>query len=261
MEGYDSNLEVLNFGVGGFGLDQAYLRYLKDGYQYKSHITLIGFMSENIYRNVNTFRPFYNPKTGVPLAKPRFIISNNKLSLVPNQFNEVHEYKNLLQYPQEVLHKLGINDYYFQNRYSSNIFDWSPIVRLIKILINIAGNKSYGDGIITNGYYDENSEAFIITKRIFDQFHSEVINNNSIPIIVIFPDEGDVVRYRREKTKRYSPVLSYFDSMGYRYIDIMDAFDNSDIEDLFVGHYSPAGNRLVAKYIHNYLNTMSSQEN
>ena len=52
MESYDSNMEVINFGVGGFGLDQAYLRYLEDGIQYKSHIVMIGFMSENIYRNV-----------------------------------------------------------------------------------------------------------------------------------------------------------------------------------------------------------------
>ena len=31
MESYDSNIEVINFGVGGFGLDQAYLRYLEYG--------------------------------------------------------------------------------------------------------------------------------------------------------------------------------------------------------------------------------------
>ena len=58
MESYGSHIEALNFGVGGFGLDQAYLRYLEDGIQYNSHIVLIGFMSENIYRNVIPIVPF-----------------------------------------------------------------------------------------------------------------------------------------------------------------------------------------------------------
>ena len=80
IESYQSNLEVLNFGVPGYGLDQAYLRYLEDGSQYESHITLIGFMSENIYRNVNTFRPFYYKTTGIPLAKPRFLIDKNEFN-------------------------------------------------------------------------------------------------------------------------------------------------------------------------------------
>lgn len=253
IENYDSNFEVLNFGVGGFGLDQAYLRYLQDGSRYKPHITLIGFMSENIFRNVNRFRPFYYPNTEMPLAKPRFLAVNNELSIVPNQFNKLHEYADLIRNPQKVLGKLGVNDYFFERRYRSNIFDWSPTVRIIEILIAKARDKLYTDGIITNGYYNANSEAFIITKRIFDAFRSEILNNDQVPIIVIFPTRDDVIRYQRDKTKRYAPLLSYFDSMNYEYIDLMDAVENSKIEDLFIGHYSPDGNRLIAKYLYEYL--------
>ena len=57
MEGSRSNLEALNFGVGGFGLDQSYLRYLQDGIQYNSHIVLIGFMPEKgVYRSFCNLR-------------------------------------------------------------------------------------------------------------------------------------------------------------------------------------------------------------
>ena len=61
--------------------------------------------------------------------------------------------------------------------------------------------------------------------------------------------------------KRYSPLLSYFDSTGYKYIGLMDAFGNADVRDLFGGHYSPLANKLVAKYILGYLNNVSNQEN
>ncbi|WP_143301601.1 SGNH/GDSL hydrolase family protein, partial [Candidatus Entotheonella palauensis] len=77
----DERLEVINFGVPAFGMDQAFLRFQHDGSMYQSHIVLIGFMTENIFRHVNRYRPFYSPKTGLPLSKPRFIIENQALKL------------------------------------------------------------------------------------------------------------------------------------------------------------------------------------
>lgn len=254
MESYDSNLEVINFGVGSYGLDQAYLRYLEDGRQYRSHIVLIGFMSENIYRNVNTFRPFYFSNAGIPLAKPRFEIKSEKLSLIPNPLYRLDDYKMLLLYPQEVLSKLGVNDYYYQKRYKSNMLDWSPTVRLIRILLYKVSHKLSQQTIVINGRYNENSEAFIVTKKIFDEFYETAINNRSVPIILIFPNKVDIIQYLRQKEKRYSPLLSYFNTRGYKHIDLMDAFENTDIKASFVGyHYSPLANMLVAKHVHNYL--------
>src|SRR5262245_17866041 len=43
LEGQDPRFEVLNFGVGAYGLDQAYLRYLQDGVHFHSDIVVIGF--------------------------------------------------------------------------------------------------------------------------------------------------------------------------------------------------------------------------
>ena len=257
MESYDSNLEVLNFGVGGFGLDQAYLRYLEDGRQYKPHIVLIGFMSENIYRNVNTYRPFYLSGTRIPLAKPRFVIEDGELSLIPNPMQKLHDYKMLLN-SDDLLSEIGANDYYYKKSYTSNVFDWSPTVRLASILIQKLNKKLPNEDIIINGRYNENSEAFRVTTKIFDEFYYACIKNKSTPIILIFPNRDDVIRYHKQEKKRYSPLLSYFDSTGYKYIDLMDAFEDTAVEELFVVHYSPLVNKLVAKYILNYLSNISN---
>ena len=80
MEKSDPSLEVVNFGVAGYGLDQALLRYLHEGISYHPQVVFIGFMEENINRLVNVFRPFYYP--GIPLAKPRFILRNDELVLL-----------------------------------------------------------------------------------------------------------------------------------------------------------------------------------
>ena len=79
---------------------------------------------------------------------------------------------------------------------------------------------------------------------------------------MIFPSGGDVKRFQMEGTKVYSPLLSYLDSMGYRYIDLMDAFAGNsaqyDVKELYLdpfifGHHSPYGNKIVAEHIYGYL--------
>ena len=72
LERLNPALEVLNFGVGGYGTDQALLRYELEGMAFHPHIAILGFLPENIHRVVSVFRPFYFPMTGIPMSKPRF---------------------------------------------------------------------------------------------------------------------------------------------------------------------------------------------
>lgn len=73
--------EVLNFGVGGYGIDQAYLAWKYVGRNYSPDIVVIGFQPENCKRNLNAIRSFYNQP--VPFSKPRFTLENGELKHVP----------------------------------------------------------------------------------------------------------------------------------------------------------------------------------
>jgi len=260
MNGMNAAVETINFGVGAFGLDQAFLRYQHDGQQFNPHIVLIGFMSENIFRNVNTFRLFYLPNDSLPLAKPRFSVENDTLVLRENSIQAIENYNKLLNNPQTVLPELGKYDYYFQ-KHAQNTFlsalkayDFLPSIRLIR---TISYNYMNDNEIIIDGRYNEDSEAFAVTTKIFDEFIKLVLKNQAVPIIVLLPPKEDVIEYRTHKTKRYAPLLADFNKKGYQYIDIIDAFETlgQDIktEDLYVGHISPLGNNLIAKYILQYL--------
>lgn len=254
----NSNLEVINFGVGAFGLDQAFLRYKQDGIHYNSDIIFIGFMVENIFRNVNVFRPFYLPQDGLSLAKPRFIIKNGELVLIKNPIQKLSQYKQLIAQPEVVLPKLGVHDHYFQTQSKQNFVEsfssFLPSIRLFKSFHYKLMNKN---NIIKDDEYNQDSEAFQVTVKIFEEFRKSAIKHKSLPIIILFPSEADVMRYRHNKTKIYTPLLQHFKEKNYPYIDIMDAFDkyanNYGIKELFKGHYSPLSNQLVAKYILEYL--------
>lgn len=255
LEKINSRLEVLNFGMGAYGLDQALLRYLNEGASFRSHIVMVGFIGENIARSVTVFRPFYLPSTGAPLTKPRFVIKNNKLELLKNPLQNREELKRLLEAPAEILPRLGVNDFFFQTKYKRGAFDFLPSFRLLKVL----NYEFLKEKLVTHGYYNENSEAFKVMSKILSKFHKEALSNNSLPIMLIFPNRYDLVRFTREKTKVYKPMIDYFNRNGYIYIDLMDAFlrygKGINIDGFFqpAGHYSQLANNLVSRYLDYYL--------
>lgn len=64
--------EVLNFGVHGYGIDQALLRLRGDALVYAPDLVVLGFIEDDIDRSVLAFRTF---------AKPRFALEDGALRL------------------------------------------------------------------------------------------------------------------------------------------------------------------------------------
>src|SRR6266850_8167901 len=133
MEQADGHLEVLNFGVNSYGLDQAYLRYHHEAGWAAPDIVLIGFASENILRGVNVFRPFLYPQEGTPLAKPRFVLEGERLVLLPSPLRVLGDYAQLLDHQAAVLAQLGEHDDFYRKTITPGPFDTSPLVRLVKL--------------------------------------------------------------------------------------------------------------------------------
>ena len=241
-------LEVMNFGVSGYGIDQAFLRYQEEGVKYRPHITLIGFLPEDAFRSVNVFRPFYYPETGLPLTKPRFVIQNGKLVLIENPMKDLRRYRDLLAQPERILPRLGTHDYYYRFKYKRGSLDFLSTVRLFK-LVRYALHEHSTEPPEAR-LLNPNSETFKVTAAIFDQFVDSVAHAGSVPIILVFPHGRDIMRFRRLGSRRYAPILEHFRTKGYRYIDLLDWFDaharDVPVEEISPDHYSALGNQLVA---------------
>jgi hypothetical protein len=258
MMARDPGLEVLNFGVGGYGPDQAYLRYQRLGQQFDPDIVLIGFMSENIRRSVNVYRPFYLPDGGQPMTKPRFRIVDGELVLLPNPMQSLADYQRLLDDPATTLAAFGENDMIYQVRYRSGPFDFSPTVRLTKLVSEKLRRRYIGDGIVDRGIYNTDSEAFAVVTAIMDAFYAEAIAHGSIPIIVLFAGPIDLNDYAAGKPRRYRPLIDHLDGQQYRYVDTLDPLvaglgTDYEAHQLFVGHYSRLANNIVAGAVVDYL--------
>jgi hypothetical protein len=247
-------LEVLNFGIPGSDPGQALLRYRREGVKYHSNVVLIGAMSENINRMVNTFRPFYFSRSGIPFSKPRFAIEGGKLVLIPNPIRSIDEYKQLLSDPESMLPRLGEHDYFYQRFNRRSRLDFLPSVRFARII----QNQYFNQPIFTpGGLYNTRSEAYQVTFRVLDQFYREALDHGSLPVVVLFPQRKDVrLRHRHQKVT-YQPLLDEMRRRGYRVIDLGDGFEKYDpdagmAEKNFL-HYPKIGNLMTAEWIRDVL--------
>ncbi len=254
----DPRLEILNFGVDAYGLDQAFLRYKEEGVRYKPSIVFIGFMSDDIRRSVNVFRPFMHSGAEFVYTKPRFVLKDGQLSLLPNPLSELTDYGSLLTHSHEALLPLGEHDFYFQNCLRRGLFDFLATVRLVKFAIHWSRSASFRGLFDMDYFYDPKSEAFQITKILFDDFCQLALKNNSQPVILLFPGESDIRGFQKNGEKIYGSLIRYFDEQNYSYVDFLDAFASRKgtfkLEKAFVrGHYSALGNQIVAEYLEAYL--------
>jgi hypothetical protein len=246
----DPGLEIENFGVPAYGLDQAFLRYQREGRRTHPRVVLIGFLSENIFRDVSVFRPFYRPPSQVPFAKPRYLPGQPDPILVENPLPRLEDYRRLLAHPAETLEQLGQHDYFYRTRLRAGALDRSSTVRLVKL----AREQLFPDtGILSRGYYNTDGEAFRVTTGLFTAFYEMALRDGAQPVILIFPERGDLERWRATRTRCYTPLLRFLAAKGYRVVDAMTALDAAgnghSVDDLIPAHLSPLANRLVAEYL------------
>jgi hypothetical protein len=254
LEALDPGLEVINFGIPGSDPGQALLRYRREGIQYHAAVVLIGFMSENINRMVNTFRPFYFTRSGIPFSKPRFAVVRGRLRLIENPIKSIDQYRELLHDPGKWLPRLGEHDYFYQRNNRRSRCDVLPSVRFARI---IEDQYFHQPIFAPSGLYNTRSEAYEVTLRVLDQFYREALAHGSLPILVMYPQRKDVrLRHARAKVS-YQPLLDELRRRGFRVIDLADGFARYDPQAAMARknflHYPKVGNQMAARWIHDVM--------
>jgi hypothetical protein len=235
-----NGVEALNFGVDGYGPDQALLRYRQFRTRYKSDVVLIGVLTENINRVVNVFRPFYFSETGLPLTKPRFVLTDSGMQLVENPIRTREEYRKLLESPQKFWASFAQQDFWYRHR----TIRWPlGLLATMKILHKSADRER------EQLYKDP--QAVKLLFEILRQFHAEVRAEKARPIIAIF--SGRQMHYSRGGRHPHQPLLDLLDAHGLEYLDLAQAFEN-DWRSVAEGHrtplhHTPRENELIAQFI------------
>jgi len=255
MMAENGDLEVLNFGVGGYGPDQAYLRFQEN--PLSQQIVIMGYLTENLHRVVNVYVPFYAGRNAhMPVTKPRFVVENDKLSLIENPIREKQGYNRLLTDYKAALMEYGTHDYYYQERYLAGPLDFLASVKIAKMGLALLNKVPMYD---RRGEYNTESDAYRVTTRLFENFREQVLDQGALPVIVVFPTYPNIVHKVKHNVKKYRPLIDWLESNNFVYIDLLEGLlerkGKARIIDLFLKdlHYSPLGHELTAKTLLDFI--------
>ena len=249
-----ADFEVLNFGVSGYGTDQALLRFRRLGRELEADVVCIGILLENIGRNVNRFRPLWSTRTGFAATKPRFRLEGTELVLVPQPFSSRHELRATLL-DGTVLERIAEHEYWVGR-------PRVPTGRLSALARIGAGWLAERERDPERLWADPDGEPFLTTVAILATFRDEALAAGArLAPILVFPTRQDLER-RLEGTAYWSPFLAELERRGLDAIDLSVPLAARERELraapdqgtlYFKSHLSSVGNSVVADTLHRWI--------
>ena len=234
LSSIDKRLETINMGQAGYGIDQAYLWYMRDGRKLEHNIHLFAFTTEDFDRMKDKERAFY----GKPVLK--VVKGELKIDNVP-----------VPKYPL-VLRKLR------EHTQESQFRLYELLRRIIKkICLSSIPNKNSqkkDTGLIA--FDDENKETVL---KVFESLQKVNKEKDSTLILVYLPSDEDYIYYQPETNLWREWLKIETAKRKILYIDLYDDFLKMSFAEavtLFNArdrHYSNKGNKFVAEVLYRKL--------
>ncbi|MGE0095002.1 MAG: hypothetical protein AB7M05_02590 [Alphaproteobacteria bacterium] len=208
---------VANFGVIGYGSDQAYLRYLER--PKTGGIVFLNHFSKSILNNVSQFRNLIYPGPELAL-KPRFVESGDGPVLIPVPKIPADGLNAFLTDPSTVLtHEYflpGTADGLTEAKFP---YLWSvlhAVVRSRQFEAVLTGLPTYAALYAP----DHPSHALAVTERIFDEFAAAARANGQIPVVTIIPTCRELRHAQETGVWTYAPLAAHARDEAYPVLDV-----------------------------------------
>ena len=255
-----NHFKILNFGVGNYGLDQIYLKYLNTELSKKIKTVYIGFVPETLSRCLCSWK-HYHEFNNIYGFKPKFFLHKNKPKLINNpivntkSFQNIYKIINTLK-KKEFFYKEKFRKYKLEFPFTFNIF-LNPIYNvnllfysILKILC-INENKIYEFIIkrncLSNDIYFRKKNNKILIKKLMLKIKKLSQRRNHKVFFIIFPQKYDLMISKKNYQKFFSKLKKDFNI-----IDLTKIFETNNLNDIYLpdqygAHLTPYGNHIVAK--------------
>ncbi len=236
-----TNSNILNFGVGNYGIDQGLLRMKREFPKNRTNIVILGFVPEQILR-VMSYWKHYLEYGNLFHFKPRFKLENNKLKLIPNVMNNKEKYTQLF----ELLPEIRKHDYWYEKKFKKDFNVPYSFDQIMESNLNWRV-KSYKD--------EECFKTLLMVIKLFKEYSQE---QNFEPIVIVLPYKNDIL-YTKESSSNFAYYHNFIEECNKILftIDLMPYFlALEDIDSYFSdntrygGHYSKEGNKFLASVIY-----------
>jgi hypothetical protein len=228
-ESLGDRVQVLNFGVDGYGIDQTYLRYERDVHAWKPNVVLIVFIQHDLMRTMAVY-PFVSFGWAGYLVKPRFDLERDRLEIINRP----------LPGPDEILgaagpgklHHIEYDPGYVNSDWAWR-FDRGPM--LLRLLTSMSPPWPHQTA-------RGNADTVALNAKLFQTMYASIERDGAKPFLVYLPQlTGD------DTVARNTLVAS-----GLPYSDMTDCVVRvpEDLRRVPSGHhYSGRGNQAIADCI------------
>ena len=281
------NTNVLNFGVGNYGIDQSFLRLEREFHKNKTDIVILGVVPDTISRIMSSWKHYY--EYGNTFAfKPRFILENEELKLIENKINEEAKFNNYEKYLDEIQKR----DYFYKEKFKKEIIHFPYVFTILKNLkrnisimywVTIIESWKKKDKDISKIKWNpmkiimdinlkwriqlyKNKEATTILEKILEKYVSFAKTNNFIPVFVFLPQKDDITfinnkyNFYHEIEKKISLIEGLYVIPVTEQLVLENKIDEIYSDDNeYGGHFSRVGNQNVASIIHEYLTKINNK--
>lgn len=276
-----THTNVLNFGVGNYGCDQALLRLKREFPRNRTKITILGVVPMTIGRIVNVWAHYREPGN-IFGFKPRFILENGSLKLFKNIIDQKEKFFELEKYLPEIQK----HDFFFKNVFKKQIvkfpFQWhllrvyyrdfplafSYILERVFEFFHFKSdriNRFVGELNLKRKlgkYYAffNQEELIVLWVEILKEFASYSRHLGSTPVFILLPRLQDLLFIKKSNHLFYKPFVDRIQG-ELLFLDLSESFLSlNNVKELFVsdrygGHYNKKGNKLVAQALHEFLHT------
>ncbi len=254
LEMLEPSFEAINFGINGYGADQALLLFRRVGPPLDADVVCIGLMLENIGRHVNRYRPCFATLAGTPSAKPRLRLVDNTLQVVPLGFERESELFDAIL-DHSIGERLREHEYWADPALPAWLWR-SSIVRL-GVLAAESGRRNH-----RTLWLDAEGEPRQLTLAILESFHREALASGARAApVLIWPSKPDLTGWlARGDAYWRAPLVEALTARGIPCIDLsvaLGAAADSDprrVDPLYQGmHLSREGNAVVAREVQRWL--------
>jgi hypothetical protein len=231
------DVHVLNFGVEAYGIDQAYLRYLRDARPWRPEVVILGVIDHDLYRSMGVYFFLSFPGWDYPFAKPRFAVRSGAPALLNAP----------LPSPESIAATPSIAELPFvayEPGYRAAEWIWWPL------------DHSYLHRLVVSKYrevvYDSGPsrpEMFALNRELVRAFLREVRAQGASPLVVYFPSDRNFRTLAKDPRWR-SLAQIMLDESGIPYTDTTPCLMPLASTDRFPAdgrnHFAPRANQAIA---------------
>lgn len=252
-------VEFGNLAMSAYGIDQALLRYRRDGRALEGDEIWLGVLPEACLRVASVYRPAQRHWASSVVFKPRFELgTKGELQLIPCPSGGPRETHRLISSQQDFYNATREHDAWVKRvplayaPMGSSLLHHSGLSRLALTLMDSRERNP------TASLADSESEVYQLMRSICLQFAKEVKSDGARFRLILLPSRGGMQRFQAGESGMADLLMDDLRSRGIEVIDCSEAGLAANMgarQEYWAagGHYSALGNKVIADYLESLL--------